>query len=261
MRLRELLNEVKLGSQAPKYLELIKKALGSKTYDTKIEEGYLIVQYDDVALIFNQEKYLVGFKDQSGIYNVSKDLKSIKQLKNIKNIRSFMGREVKSVDQLKEPQTPVYSYFPKEKGELKTLIKQLIKERGTEADLNDIDVSNVTSMYDIFFNSKFNGDISKWDVSNVTTMEYMFEGSKFNGDISKWDVSNVERMGGVFRESNFNGDISKWDVSNVKSMNGMFFNSKFNGDISKWDVSSVTDMKHMFKSSPLEGDEPDWYKA
>ena len=173
---------------------------------------------------------------------------------------------------------------PKNKNELRELIEQLIKERGDEADLNDIDVSKITDMSQLFNKLKFNGDISKWDVSNVKDMSYMFCNTVFNGDISSWNVSNVEDMSGMFYRSKFNGDISKWDVSNVTNMYGMFadseFNvdiskwdvsnvvrmigmfrgSKFNGDISKWDVSNVKDMEYMFDHSPLEKNPPKWYK-
>ena len=41
------------------------------------------------------------------------------------------------------------------------------------------------------FINEFNGDISLWDVSNVTNMSGMFYESKFDGDISDWDVSKV----------------------------------------------------------------------
>ena len=126
----------------------------------------------------------------------------------------------------------------KNKEELEELINQRIKEQGPNCDLNDIDVSNVTDMSDLFYRSKFNGDISRWDVSNVKDMSYMF----------------------YF--SDFNGDISRWDVSNVKNMKCMFYGSKFNGDVSRWKVSSKTgpwSMNGMFDKSPLEGNEPSWY--
>ena len=173
---------------------------------------------------------------------------------------------------------------PTRKSELKAIIRHRIEEYGPKCDLNDIDVSRVTDMSDLFFsskfngdisqwnvssvrnmngmfyNSQFNGDISKWDVHNVESMFNMFNESRFNGDISKWDVSSVETMSGMFANSEFNGDISKWNVRRVEDMHGMFYNSKFNGDISKWNVRRVKDMSMMFDKSPLEGKEPSWYK-
>ena len=43
-------------------------------------------------------------------------------------------------------------------------------------------------------NMKQYGDISLWDVSNVTNMNSMFYNSQFAGDISTWNVSNVTNM-------------------------------------------------------------------
>lgn len=88
------------------------------------------------------------------------------------------------------------------------IVEQEILRLGVFADLNHIDVSEVTNMMSLFWGSEFNGDISKWDVSNVTDMSNMFEDSTFNGDISNWDVSSVENMSGMFFRSIFNGDIS-----------------------------------------------------
>lgn len=65
-------------------------------------------------------------------------------------------------------------------------------------------------------------------------MADMFYGSKFNGDISQWDVSNVENMEGMFERSNFNRDISKWDVSSVKHMTSMFKGSPLEGIEPDW---------------------------
>ena len=126
----------------------------------------------------------------------------------------------------------VVTSFP----QLRDLIDDRVKEFGPNCDLNDLDVSQITSMNRLFFGSKFNGNISKWDVSSVKDMAEMFAYSSFNGNISKWDVSNVEDMNSMFADSEFRGDISRWDVSNVK------------------------DMRWMFALSPLEGKEPSWYK-
>ena len=39
-----------------------------------------------------------------------------------------------------------YNYHPKDKYELITLLKELLEKRGKDADLNDINVSNITDM-------------------------------------------------------------------------------------------------------------------
>ena len=132
-----------------------------------------------------------------------------------------------------------YNYHPKTKVELIKIVDQLIKERGKDADLNDIDTSEITDMYQLFYDSKFNGDISGWNVSNVKDIGRMFQYSEFTGE---------------------NGDISNWDVSNVENMNNMFSLSKFNGDISNWDVSNVKKMVSIFFHSPLQKNPPKWYK-
>ena len=73
--------------------------------------------------------------------------------------------------------TNSYNYHPKTRDELKELVDKLIKERGDDADLNDIDTSEITNMDSMFDGSNFNGDISKWDVSNVKNMCYILNKS------------------------------------------------------------------------------------
>ena len=111
---------------------------------------------------------------------------------------------------------------PKTLAELKQLVRDTIKEKGPDCDLNFIDTSKITAMAYLFEKSNFNGDISKWDVRNVTDMTWMFYQSKFNQDISKWDVRNVANMNYMFYDSDFNGDISKWNVLKVEDHISMF---------------------------------------
>ena len=149
----------------------------------------------------------------------------------MKRIEEYILEKFKISKNIK---TQEYKYHPKDRNELKSLIEELIKERGEEANLNDIDVSDITDMYHLFYNSKFNGDISKWNVSNVKDMGSMFFNSKFDGDISNWNVSNVKNMTWMFYQSNFNGDISKWNISNVNYMDDIFYNSPLEKNPPAW---------------------------
>ena len=163
----------------------------------------------------------------------------------MKSLKSYIQEKLI----IKKRNNKKYNYFPETKQELQTIIKQRIKQEGPEVDLNDIDVSNITDMSELFTQTNFNGNISNWGVSNVTNMRFMFYGCKlFNQDISNWDVSNVTDMSGMFLTcTKFNQDISNWDVSNVENMSWMFANCKsFNQDISSWDVSNANNMSCMF---------------
>ena len=105
-----------------------------------------------------------------------------------------------------------YNYHPKDKDELRSLIEKLLEERGNEADLNDIDVSDITDMSSLFRNlDPHKIDISEWNVSNVKNMGYMFYYCEnFNSDLSKWDVSNVTNMEYMFYECNSLKNKPSW---------------------------------------------------
>ena len=135
-----------------------------------------------------------------------------------------------------------YNYHPETKKELAELINKLIKERGNEANLNDIDTSKIIDMSYLF-----------------STDDYKLE--NFDGDISEWDVSNVKFFTSMFRDSEFsgkNGDLSNWKFDNAENMNFMFKNSKFKGNISDWKLGKV-DKFFMFDNCPLEKNPPKWY--
>ena len=188
---------------------------------------------------YNNKEYKTT--KQLGIYD--ENLIVHNKIINMKKLREYITVE----------ESGRYDLRPTNKKELQELIYRRIKEQGPSCDLNDIDVSEIKDMSELFRESNFRGDISKWDVSNVEDMSKMFLASHFNGDISKWDVGNVKYMSEMFRLSSFNGDISKWDVRNVIDMSYMFTSSNFDRDISKWDVSNVYDMAYMFDGSVFTG--------
>ena len=159
---------------------------------------------------------------------------------------------------------------PKSFGELRQIIKDRYKKLGSGTkqdpiDFNDIDVSNIDSFCNDKDTGIFDGmdfkyiDISDWDVSNVKSMYDMFFACnklKSVGDLSKWNVSKVTNMSGMFygcNELEFIGDISKWNGSNVTNMNRMFYGCKyFNQDISNWNVSNVRNNDFMFNDCPIK---------
>ena len=116
-------------------------------------------------------------------------------------------------------------FKPKDSKELQEMIIDAVKD-DPKADLNFIDTSLITSMYSLFEDIDFDGDISNWDVSNVTDMSYMFYTSNFTGKNSpgmdKWDVSNVEKMDSMFEQSKFEQDISGWEIDPICSTEAMF---------------------------------------
>ena len=140
----------------------------------------------------------------------------------------------------KDTKVEEYKYHPKTKNGLRSLLEKLIAERGKDADLNDIDTSEIDDMSWLFLIlNPHNIDISEWDVSNVKNMSNMFDGCR-----------------------DFNCDLSKWNVKNVRNMKGMFFLcDKFEGNgLSNWDVSKSTNTDAMFYECTSLKNKPAWYK-
>ena len=190
----------------------------------------------DVSKVISTADFNYG----SALQDVNKLSKQLRQL----NERLHISSNTKSVSQPK----------PTTKEELRSIIEQELERQGPDADLNHIDVSNITNMSSLFYGLWHIGNIKidEWDVSNVENMSNMFfECAKFTGrstspdgvtcDLSNWDVSNVTNMFEMFCScKNFESDLSKWNVAKVKDMTGMFQDCKrFESDLSRWDVSSI----------------------
>ena len=150
----------------------------------------------------------------------------------MKNLNTYIHEKLTIVH--KKP----YSYAPQTKEELRRIIRERLNQ-DPNADLNDIDVSNIIDMSFLFLGL---------DPHNI--------------DISQWGVSKVEDMQGMFFTcTNFNSDLSTWDVSNAENMKLMFYGcNKFNSNINGWDVSKVKDISFMFGGCNSMKELPIWYK-
>lgn len=169
--------------------------------------------------------------------------------------------------------------------QLKGLVNCIDDETNELISLEKIDTSDITSMKELFANSKrtnFKG-IEKWDTSKVKTFELMFFNTEFNEDISGWNVSSGRNFQSMFQKATqFNQPIgAEWDTSSATNMIGMFrfainFNNggvkfgdkwkmdkvewtwemfwgaeKFNQPLNDWKMSSVTKCYKMFMNAKV----------
>lgn len=172
----------------------------------------------------------------------------------MKTLNHFISEKLFINKNTKERST----YFPENKEELIKIIKNLIEEnKGNNiVDLNCINTSNITDMSCLFeLEDIINIDISEWDVSNVTTMYNMFSGCKklvSVGNLGNWNVEQVQNMHAMFyycEKLKSIGDISLWNVERVENVWAMFSNcNNLNliGDLSNWNIHNVSDMSFMF---------------
>lgn len=135
---------------------------------------------------------------------------------------------------------------------------------GSINDLAAWDVSNVTNMSGMFFNTDVAivRDVDKWDVSNVKDMSYMFAGTdlgtesaSFVSGFVPWNVSNVENMEGMFKDTwvkNFKF-LSEWKTTSLKNLDDFYYSTTDTpgyvnvSALAGWDVSHVTTMRNVFK--------------
>ena len=154
-------------------------------------------------------------------------------------------------------------------GFVKNMSEMFFNYRAHVIGLENLDVSNVTNMSDMFtyftesriFN---NGCFSNWNDSKCTNMQNMFKGCMYwdGKGIENWDVSNVTDMYCMFYDCNaFDGDLQNWDVSNVIYMQQMFYMcSKFDGmGLQNWKLPKLEKASYMFgECKALDVDLSDW---
>lgn len=126
----------------------------------------------------------------------------------MRNIGTYISEKLK----INKDDGISYNYHPKDRDELRQLIQKLLKERGWDADLNDIDTSEITDMHHLFYGLNIhNIDISKWNVSNVKDMWMMFYGCvKFDCDLSAWNTTGCKIKAGMFIKCHSLKKIPDW---------------------------------------------------
>lgn len=82
----------------------------------------------------------------------------------------------------------------------------------------------ITNLQDIFrsVNRTSITNLNLWDVSHVTNMSRMFFQSDFNQNISGWNVSSATDMNHMFWQSDFDQNIGSWQIGAVTNMTNMF---------------------------------------
>lgn len=130
--------------------------------------------------------------------------------------------------------------------------------------IKDLDVSNLTSLQELFQGCDQLRDISglgTWDTSNVTNMSDVFSGCSQLRDISplkNWDTRKVKYMSFIFDFCSALSDISplsNWKTGHAESLSYAFaFCPKITdlSPIKNWDTSKVTDMSQMFQQKNPE---------
>ena len=136
--------------------------------------------------------------------------------------------------------------------------------------LANLDTSNVTNMYRMFYSTGYSSTLftldlgNKFDTSNVTNMSYMFYETGYSSTVftldlgSLYDTYKVTNMGSMFRNTGYSSTVftldlgSKFDTSKVTDMSYMFASTGSSSTVftldlgSKFDTSNVTGMSSMF---------------
>lgn len=251
-------------SDYAKVTQLFHKVWGKNaSYTDYLTSTYDLGKSDDGAMVtiwFGVDKneiFCAMIEDEDGSYNILCMGK-----KGDENNKKRHVSTKKKITSLRKRSDGYY--HPKNKEELNTLVTKILN-KNREADLNDIDVSNITDLSNLYM-IYANPNVSNWDVSNVKNMTSLFSHSRINCNLSNWDVSNVENMSNMFSEcqsSLKNCKIENWDVSNVKDMMHMFaYSDVDNLDLSKWNPKNVEPYTiiSMFAGTKMENNPPKWWK-
>ena len=221
--------------------------IASYKFDSNIYEDYVPEIINKYETIYNINEYeVIDTNNSNGIIT-----------RNIENLCSDMPIVVRFGLQW----TSNEDDFPKSNSlievmdmstkDLETMMCMFSNCKNVRKISCDWNTSNVTNMYDAFYNcqSLESIDVSNFDTSNVTNMWSVFKRCyKLTSiDVSKWNTSNVTEFGGIFNGCKLltSIDVSNWDTSKAIGMEGIFNNcqSLESLDVSNFDTRKVLDMR------------------
>lgn len=123
---------------------------------------------------------------------------------------------------------------------------------------NNLDVTNATSMYRLFWTdpSLQSVDVANWQTGHVTDMSFMFyDDSALQAlDVANWDVGQVTAMRNMFYgDSNLATlDVTNWDVSQVTTLSGAFESTGIQKlNVANWQTSNMVDLDNAFRDMPV----------
>ena len=132
---------------------------------------------------------------------------------------------------------------------------------GENSNIGNRDVSNVTTMFDMFREAKnFNADLSNWNPEKVVNFRRTFAGTtNFTTPVTFQNISAAQNVDGMFSDSSV-PSVKLYNTSWITSSVGMFSDSKIE-EVVISDTSNITDMHDMFYRAPKytgAGNISDW---
>jgi len=137
----------------------------------------------------------------------------------------------------------IYKYHPKNRWELIDIVRKKLSENIKCPNLNDIDVSNITDLDELFSfscNYSDNDYYGRFNKNNIETI-----------DLRGWDTSKVKNMRNLFFELKGLKHVylsDKFTVINTPNISGLFLECESLEaiDLSSFDTRNVIQMNHMF---------------
>lgn len=196
--------------------------------------------------------YLLGADGNIGNYIKETDVVKIENLHGLEKLKTF---QLDHCDVLEEV-IGIEEWDTSNRTSLQSMFRGCASFIKPDIDLSKWNVSNVTNIHYIFFNSGFTSiDLHGWDARKITTTGDVFYGSKEleTLDLSNWKAPSRISFGALCYSCSAlkSIDFSGWDWKNIKitSLSNAFVNCKNleNLDVTDWDISEASSIATAFR--------------